>query len=342
MQDNQEAKCLLCGEVAELKHRKYPGYQKGTIFSIYYCKSCETSFSMPRIETSQLYQVIYQNGPDVPAYDRYWRYYHKIKSKSKPLHYLANSEAMYWGVYEALKQTVQNKQSERILEIGSGLGYLTYALRKENYNAYGLEISQEAVDRSIEQFGNFYLCQNLFDLASTNNEPYDVVLLSEVIEHVEDPIAFAEAIMKLLKPNGYAIITTPNKSFFPKDLVWETDLPPVHCWWFSEDSMKYMAKRLNATIHFINFEKFYKKHYKLHNMQKSRERNLPNPLFDQDWNLLSKSKKPPYVKQVYQSILFSIPFVKSFYLRLKTRNPNMVLCADRGLNLCAVYQKKAL
>lgn len=166
---------------------------------------------------------------------------------------------------------MKNKQSTRIIEIGCGLGYLTYSLRKDNYNIYGLDISQEAVNQANDNFGEYYICQDLFEYAKTNVNSYDVVILTEVIEHVETPIGFLETIMKILKPNGQIILTTPNKSLLPSDIVWDTDLPPVHCWWFSEESMVYIAKQLNANASFINFSKYYKRNYHLHKVNKIRK-----------------------------------------------------------------------
>ena len=40
---------------------------------------------------------------------------------------------------------------------------------------------------------------------------FDVVLLSEVIEHTADPRACLKEVARILKPGGAAIITTPNR-----------------------------------------------------------------------------------------------------------------------------------
>ena len=123
------------------------------------------------------------------------------------------------------------------MEIGSGLGYLTYSLIKSNYNVVGLDISQTVVKQAIETFGDHYICANIYEYAQIDLEAFDIVILTEVIEHVNEPINFMESIKKILKPAGKIIITTPNKSFFPKDIIWASELPPIHCWWFSEEAM---------------------------------------------------------------------------------------------------------
>lgn len=116
-----------------------------------------------------------------------------------------------------------------------------------------------AVQQAKKIFGDYNLCADLFEFAKIHAESFDVVILTEVIEHVDRPLDFIESIKQLLIPGGHTIITTPNKSFFPSDVVWATELPPVHCRWFSEESMKFAAKEKNLEIDFINFRRFYQK-----------------------------------------------------------------------------------
>lgn len=47
----------------------------------------------------------------------------------------------------------------------------------------------------------------------SNNERFDVVFASEVVEHVEFPVLFCESMRKALAPTGVLILTTPNAKF---------------------------------------------------------------------------------------------------------------------------------
>ena len=42
------------------------------------------------------------------------------------------------------------------------------------------------------------------------NESYNMILMSEVIEHVDNPIKYIQKIYDILEPGGYFIITTPS------------------------------------------------------------------------------------------------------------------------------------
>ena len=64
-------------------------------FQIYLCDNCLTSFSLPRLNANKIYDIIYDNGENVPGYSRYWKYFKEIKKQENPLTYLANSEEAY-------------------------------------------------------------------------------------------------------------------------------------------------------------------------------------------------------------------------------------------------------
>jgi SAM-dependent methyltransferase len=348
---NNETECLLCRGKAFLKHNEYPGYQKPHTFKIYHCSECNSAFSLPVEESSVIYENIYKNGERVPGYSRYWKYAKIIKKVSKPLDYLAESHEDYWSVREALAMYVIDKTSAKILEIGSGLGYLTYSLIEAGYNVTGMDVSQTAVSQAINNFGDHYICADLFEYSKLAAESIDIVILTEVVEHVNNPIEFIKSILKLLKPGGRTIITTPNKSFYPGEVIWASDLPPVHCWWLSEDSMTYIAGKLDVNISFINFLDYYKMNYQVIGTQPLQENRLPEPFFDSEGVLIRKTRPESRLKTNIQLILTRSPVLNRIsgslrkYLKKaygKSRelfSSNVIVCRDRGHILCAVMQK---
>jgi 2-polyprenyl-3-methyl-5-hydroxy-6-metoxy-1,4-benzoquinol methylase len=333
----QETQCLICNSKATLKHDKFQGYQEGTFFKIYFCDTCYTSFSIPKMNANAIYESIYKNGEKVPGYSRYWNYYKNIKAQNEPLDYLADSEEAYWAIKNTVKNLVNNKKDTKILELGSGLGYLTYALRQNGYIANGLDISQEAVDKANAYFGDYYISADLFDYAKSHAETYDIVILTEVIEHIETPIDFIEAIKKVLKPNGKIILTTPNRTIMSPEIIWDSDLPPVHHWWFSETSISHMAKHLDLDINFVDFTKYYKKHHTIYNSKKKKQNKLPEAILDKNLQL-AREAGPIKIKK--EKLVYKIPMIKNIYLKLKTMDSDKILCSERGICLCAILTKK--
>jgi 2-polyprenyl-3-methyl-5-hydroxy-6-metoxy-1,4-benzoquinol methylase len=335
---NEHVTCQLCGSPSQLKHEGFQGYQLGMKFNIYACNTCATSFSMPRVDTSKIYDAIYSNGKNVPGYNRYWSYMNEVKTADKPFQYLANSEEAYWGIQQALNQLVPTKASSKILELGSGLGYLTYALKDEGYNIAGLDISNEAIAQAKKSFGDFYVCRDLHDYALEKPNAYNVVILTEVIEHIEEPISFIESILKLLKKDGHIIITTPNKSLIPSDIVWDSEAPPVHNWWFSETSLEYMATTLELDISFTNFSEYYFNHPEEYKLRKRRKRIERTPILDRDGTLLSKSEFT--ADNMPKGVQEKKAATKRKWLKLKSIfNPKTLIFDEKGKTMCAILSK---
>ena len=346
-----QTECLLCGGRANLKHNNYPGYQEPLTYKIYHCTVCNTAFSLPREDSSPIYENIYRSGEKVPGYNRYWKYARTVKKVSNPLDYLAESHEDYWSVREALAMYVNDRSSTKILEVGSGLGYLTYSLNKAGYNVTGMDVSQTAVNQAVKNFGEHYICKDLFEFARHSPESFDIVILTEVIEHVGDPLAFIKAIFGLLKPGCRTIITTPNKSFFPPEVIWASDLPPVHCWWFSEDSMNYIAGKLKAGINFINFRDYYKMNYHLIGTRTLLENRLPKPFFNSEGALIKEAGSKNSLKSSIQNVLIKLPvlnkvagFLKKLMIKIygksrKLLSPDALVCKERGHIMCSVMLK---
>jgi 2-polyprenyl-3-methyl-5-hydroxy-6-metoxy-1,4-benzoquinol methylase len=341
MKNERIAKCLLCENDAELKHSEFPGYQEPELYKIYHCPICNTSFSFPMIETSKIYEHIYQNGKIVPGYKRYWRYMNKVKRTKNPLGFLSREEDTYWAVKEALSSLFIDKHSTKILEIGSGLGYLTYSLICANYDTVGIDISENAVQQAIKIFGDHYICANLFEFAQYHAESFDVVILTEVIEHVDMPLDFIESIKRLLKPSGRAIITTPNKSLYPSDIIWATDLPPVHFWWFSEESIKYIGRAKNLTIDFINFRKYYQKKPLTIDLRKIRNGQFEQATLNCNGLLVERlTKRGKNKLLMIRSSIYRIAFIRKMYNYLmQIVIKDKLVCKERGEILCTIMQK---
>jgi len=344
--------CLLCGAIAELKTDNFIGYQKQETFAIYHCVSCNTSFSLPRVDTTNIYNLIYQKGKEVPGYDRYWRYKETVKTHPNSLSFLLDTEESYWGSISALTKIVIDKQNTKILEVGCGMGYLTYSLIQAGYNATGLDISQEAVDEANRSFGNHYICSNIFEYSEQHKNEYDIVIMTEVIEHIETPVKFLFETTKLLKTKGYIILTTPNKTIYPNKVIWNTDLPPVHCWWLSEDSMKFIANKINCKVDFVHFNDYYRKNF----CKLILRQDYPIYRFGEDGEVIKKRNYSFLEKMNYLFFKSSIikngkySFCEKFaYLFLSSKIFKKILCFfypkthyicnEKGVTMCAIFNK---
>ena len=102
-----------------------------------------------------------------------------------------------------------DRTSLSVLDFGCGQGFLLKLLENYNYDLYGYDFSKKLVEIA---------CQNTRASKIYNklpvNRKYDIIILSEVLEHLQDPLSILKDLKNKLKKEGYLIITVPNGDRF--------------------------------------------------------------------------------------------------------------------------------
>lgn len=102
--------------------------------------------------------------------------------------------------------------SLRVLDVGCGNGSeLALPLARLGFQVTGIDIHAPSIDHA-RQLGEgvpnlTYICGRIEELKSP---PYDVVILSEVLEHLREPRSLLSAAIEHLDKNGIIIVTVPN------------------------------------------------------------------------------------------------------------------------------------
>lgn len=248
--------CGLCGGLAETILKRHQGFMAPAEFDVHRCERCDTTFAVFDESAASLYDTIYSRAHLLPGYDRYQRYCSGVVAQQDPLGWLAAQEDVYWAVKAAIGECRPAGSRMRVLEVGCGMGYLTYAFHRAGFDALGVDVSSEAVRSATAVFGNHFRAGDALD-ADVTGDGYDVVVATELIEHLVDPAAFVRAMLDKLRPGGRLIITTPNRDLYPRTLAWHTDPAPVHRWWLSATSLRFMAQACAADIRFVDFSPYY-------------------------------------------------------------------------------------
>jgi len=89
---------------------------------------------------------------------------------------------------------------------------ITLPLASIGYRITGVDIDGESIAaaRRVNPYANAAFHQGEVGTLVAAGERYDVIIASEVLEHVTDPPAFLRALRALLTPKGIVVLTTPN------------------------------------------------------------------------------------------------------------------------------------
>lgn len=113
----------------------------------------------------------------------------------------------YRAYVEHLLQLVADVGPDTILEVGCGDGYLGASLLKNGYRYRGVDISDRAV-RFARAFGtdSAYIHGDCIQV----KEKFDLVILCEVLEHIEDPAPFLREVATKVAPGGTLLVSVPS------------------------------------------------------------------------------------------------------------------------------------
>jgi hypothetical protein len=94
------------------------------------------------------------------------------------------------------------------LELGPASGYMTKLLINEFDNLHIVEGSENLL-KQIPEYSNVTKFHSLFEEFETNYK-YSTIIMSHVLEHIEDPVAVLTKIYDWLDDDGVFLISVPN------------------------------------------------------------------------------------------------------------------------------------
>ncbi|MCM8805035.1 MAG: class I SAM-dependent methyltransferase [Candidatus Omnitrophica bacterium] len=127
-------------------------------------------------------------------------------------------ESWYLKIYEQRKNyfkiffnNIKNyiPKTGKLLDIGCGIGIFLDLMKEKNYDVYGIDISEFAINFCKKRGFTVY---KSFNELNFSEKTFDLITLLDVIAHLKNPIDYLQKCKKLLKRNGILVIKTPLHS----------------------------------------------------------------------------------------------------------------------------------
>ena len=141
--------------------------------------------------------------------------YHWIECDKNSKRYNPPLEARY----QVLINKISNVGS--LLDIGCGDGYLIGQIAKYCEQIEGIDPEQNAIlwaERKLQEFSNCRVREGSCYSLPFDSHLFDIVTMSDVIEHIEHPDKSLQEIVRVLRPSGALMLTTPK---WRPDRIWD-------------------------------------------------------------------------------------------------------------------------
>lgn len=183
---------------------------------------------------------------------------------------------------------VEQLISGHILEVGCGEGRGVELIIKKADSYTAIDKIEEIIQRLREKHptGKF-LSGNIPPFHGLESNAYDFVVSFQVIEHIQDDVAFLQEIQRVLKPGGKAYLTTPNR-------VMSLSRNPWHIREYTADELLKLARKIFSLSEMqgITGDALVMKYYEEN--KKSVERITRLDIFDLQHRLPAGLLKIPY------------------------------------------------
>lgn len=210
-------------------------------FDIYQCINCQIIYCLPILSDEELSQY-YKS-------DQYYftNNIHNLKSRK------------FEKYYKIIKDKYLNPN---VLDFGCGdLKLLSY-LRERNINCHGYDNNKSIYNLNYYNFfKDNVLIGDIEKLEKINNK-FDVIILNQVIEHIQEPLKLFQILSNIICDEGIIIIETPNTNCIQFKLFRENAIhldSPRHRILYnkknlSEIAEKYQFKKIITNSGFNKFD----------------------------------------------------------------------------------------
>ena len=222
----------------------------------------------------------------------------EIKSKKSEFNHFSKLATEWWnknGIFKILhdiqlirikyiQDTLNKKKLNKlkILDLGCGGGLVSEGIAKLGADVTGIDFIEENI-RVAKKHAKQNKLEINYIVKDFEKErltsKYDVIIIFEVLEHLENWKSFLEKIQKNLKPKGVLIASTINRNLISKFLT--IDL--------AENLLKWIPLNTHNYYKFIKPEEL-KDNLTANNFKKIEFSGLSYNIFKQKWKMNNNKK----------------------------------------------------
>ncbi|MEM6795544.1 MAG: class I SAM-dependent methyltransferase [Acidobacteriota bacterium] len=215
--------CPVCDETALHHYCRVPSLFNESEFIRYErCPRCGVVFRNPRLP-SQYREKKYEETP--------------MPEKSKRLY--PRNQLHYRFMMRALERHLPDSSRRRLLDFGCGAGGFMVEAHRAGYAVMGLELSKDLVAHVVKTHG-FDVYQGLITDEDFKDQSFDVVISSQVFEHLVDPRGTLLELKRHLKRPALVLIELPNLTHIKERLKKGAVMDDSHLFYFSAKSLPRM------------------------------------------------------------------------------------------------------
>lgn len=225
--------CAVCQGTAHAP--VLPGVRESR-FAVLRCQGCGLEFLDP-LPTWEEIQAIYTSD--------YYKSWDMAQGEQLPV--AAMKKNTFRHRFEQIRKVIP---SGRVLDVGTASGFFLDVAREFGYDPYGVEVSEYAGGIAREKFGADHIHIGVLETAPFPDGFFDVIAMSDLIEHVQDPAGVLRVSHRLLKPDGRLMIVTPDTGTLTRRLMgtrW-THYKLEHLHYFDRNSLGQLAAKTGFAI----------------------------------------------------------------------------------------------
>jgi len=233
--------CLICGtddgallaRYDQDPYHRHLDHLREVPVSYVVCRQCGFVYTNPMLdeqELATLYGEKLRPNPPDPAY---------LKANRKV--YLARHQ---W-VAKELGLPSTGKPMPSLLEVGCAAGVALSVFQEYGWQVCGIEPADTFAVHARESFG-LDVQTGFYGPGSYEGRTFDLILFSQVLEHVPDPDALLAQAWHNLKNDGHVFIGVPTL-MRPLRPVHPQTLQAVHLWIFSMPTLRLLLERNGLT-----------------------------------------------------------------------------------------------